>query len=342
MITLLCRELHRYTGDEFVGHFRDRLGGRFQVLSYEQVFRARALPVGHVIFSDFDRLTPFLREVAANMAAALRQVAPEARILNHPLRVKERYELLRALRLAGINDFDVARLDVGRRPERYPVFLRREDDALGPETALIEDAAAFDRALAELDAAQRPRKGRLWVEYRAQPGPDGLFRKFAAFRIGERIMPYHLQISEDWTVKSKSWNREAMNDAEELAFVRDDPHAETLRRVFDLAGIDYGRADYAVVDGQVRVYEVNTNPNMPKKPRRSGRAERRALVQGRFLDWMLALDTPVAAQGWVRFRVPAPVQERLPTEAPLGLGRLIAGRWLARSPRSARWHRRDG
>ncbi len=29
-----------------LGHFRDRLGGRFQVLSYEQVFRARALPVG--------------------------------------------------------------------------------------------------------------------------------------------------------------------------------------------------------------------------------------------------------------------------------------------------------
>lgn len=342
MITFFCRELHRYTIDEFLAHFGPQLGGCLQAMTYEQAFRAHAVPVGHAIFTDFDRLTPFQREVVANMAASLQTVAPEARILNHPLRVKERYHLLRALLAEGINDFEVARLDEGRRPQRYPVFLRREDDALGPETELIEDAAAFDRALAALQEQRRPLKGRLWVEYRARALADGFFRKYAAFRIGERIMPYHLQISDGWAVKSVSWRREAMDDGEELDYIAADPHADTLRRVFEIAGIEYGRADYTVIDGQVRVYEVNTNPNMPRKPRRVGREERRRLVQGRFVEWIKALDTPLAARGWVRYAIPQPVQEALPLGRRAGPRLFIAGRWLARSPRSARWRRRGG
>lgn len=342
MITYLCRELHRYTADAFVAGFHEQLGGRFQVLSYEQAFRAHALPVGHAIFTDFDRLTPYQREVAANMAAALSTVAPEARILNHPLRVKERYALLRGLLAAGINDFEVGRLDEGRRPPRYPVFIRREDDALGPETGLIADEAAFECALAELAAASRPLKGRIWVEYRARPDAQGRFRKYGAFRIGDHIMPYHLQVSDHWKVKRDTWELDSADHSEELAFVQDDPHAEVVRRAFDLAGIDYGRADYTMIDGQARFYEINTNPSMPKKPRRQDRAERRTIVRTKFLDWMLALDTPVAARGWVRYALPQPVQEPLPLGPLPGPRLFIAGRWLARSPKSARWRRTDG
>jgi len=341
MITFICREYHRYTGDSFAAHFHRQLAGRFQVLSYEQLFRAHALPVGHLIFTDLDRLTPYLREVAANMAAALVAVAPEARILNHPLRVKERYALLRALRLAGINDFDVARLDEGRRPERFPVFIRREDDALGPETGLIADAAAFDLALANL-SGQRPLKGRIWIEYRAAPDPDGHFRKYGAFRIGDHIMPYHMQVADGWIVKRSTRELQDANDAEELAFIRTDPHAAEVRRAFEIAEIDFGRADYTVVDGKVRIYEINTNPSLPKQPQQARRAERRALVRGRFLEWLLALDTPVGARGWVTYRLPEPVQEPLPKIGRRSLRLFIAGRWLARSPRSGRWRRKAG
>lgn len=342
MITFFCRALHRYTADQFLAHFGPRLGGRFQVMTYEQAFRAHAIPVGHALFTDFDRLTPFQREVVANMAASLEAVAPEARILNHPLRVKERYHLLRALLAEGINDFEVARLDEERAPPRYPVFLRREDDALGPESELLRSPAEFAAALAALDAARRPRKGRLWVEYRAQPAADGRFRKYAAFRIGGPVMPYHLQVSDRWAVKANSWNREADYDGEEMAFIRDDPHAAVLARAFEIAGIDYGRCDYTVVDGQVRIYEINTNPNMPRRPRRAGREERRALVQGRFVEALLAIDRPLATRGWVRYPVPQPVQEPLPLGRPNGPRLFIAGRWLARSPKSARWRRTGG
>ncbi len=342
MITYLCRELHRYTADAFIAGFRERLAGRFQVLTYEQAFRAHALPVGHTIFTDFDRLTPFEREVAANMAAALASVAPEARILNHPLRVKERYELLLTLQRAGLNDFAVGRLDEGQRPTRFPVFLRREDDAQGPETELLHDVAAFDRALAALAAANKPLKGRLWVEYRAQADARGRFRKYGAFRIGQHIMPYHLQVADNWMVKRDTWDLDGADHAEELAFVQDDPHGAVVRQAFDLAGIDYGRADYTLIDGVVRFYEINTNPVMPKTPRRQDRGERRAIVRGKFLDWMLALDTPLATRGWVRYAVPQPVQEQLPRGTRASLRLFIAGRWLARSPRSARWRRTDG
>lgn len=340
MITYICRALHRYTADEFLAAFGTQLAGRFQVVTYEQIFRAHALPVGHAIFTDFDRLTPYQREVAANMADALGQVAPEARILNHPLKVKERYQLLRALRAAGINDFEVARLDEERRPERYPVFLRREDDALGPETELLADEAAFEAALARLRAQNRPLKGRLWVQYRNEPDAQGRFRKYAAFRIGERIMAYHLQIGSEWTVKRTSGILDPADYAEELAFIKADPHAEVLRRAFDLAGIDYGRADYTIAGGAPRIFEINTNPTMPKKPKTQERPERRQIVRPRFLEWMLALDTPVAAKGWVRFKLPQPVQESLPRGKRGGLRLFIAGHWQARSPRSARWGRK--
>jgi len=33
-----------------------------------------------------------------------------------------------------------------------------------------------------------------------------------------------------------------------------------LRRIFDIAGIDYGRIDYSLRDGAVETWEINTNP----------------------------------------------------------------------------------
>ena len=47
---------------------------------------------------------------------------------------------------------------------------------------------------------------------------------------------------------------------EELEYIEANPHAEVLRRAFDLARIEYGRADYGVVDGRVEIWEINTNP----------------------------------------------------------------------------------
>jgi hypothetical protein len=47
--------------------------------------------------------------------------------------------------------------------------------------------------------------------------------------------------------------------AEEWAYLHDNPHERELRQVCELARIDYGRIDYAVVDGRIQVWEINSN-----------------------------------------------------------------------------------
>jgi hypothetical protein len=43
-------------------------------------------------------------------------------------------------------------------------------------------------------------------------------------------------------------------------------HVAALREIAGLAGVRYGRFDYAVVDGQLRIWELNTNPRLLSTP----------------------------------------------------------------------------
>ena len=44
--------------------------------------------------------------------------------------------------------------------------------------------------------------------------------------------------------------------------MEENPHQDALREIFGLAGIDYGRMDYGLLDGKVQVWEINTNPTI--------------------------------------------------------------------------------
>ena len=115
MIYYVTTERYSSTVRRFLAiypHMRRRLAS----LTYEEIFFERAGPVGHYIFTDFDRLTSYEVGCAARYAAAVAAAAPDARILNHPLRALERLPLLVALHRAGINDFAAVRLDaeIGR------------------------------------------------------------------------------------------------------------------------------------------------------------------------------------------------------------------------------------
>ena len=49
---------------------------------------------------------------------------------------------------------------------------------------------------------------------------------------------------------------------EEREYLRNNPHEGILREVFHLAGINYGRADYSMLDGRPQIWEINTNPTL--------------------------------------------------------------------------------
>ena len=309
MIFYVATERFSSTIRRFLKHHGKALGGCLTSLTWEELFFERAGPVGHYIFTDFDRLSRYELDCAAAFALALEKTTPDARVLNHPLRALERFPLLAKLYEAGINDFTVTRLESGGRPPKYPAFIRAEDGYGGAEIDLVHDDTEFDSALVDMRRRGLPLRGRVAIGYAAERSPNGMFKKFGAFNIGGSILPHHLMYGRTWVVKSHvnetDWIKRRDDQyrftagavMEEMEYVRNNPHQKVLAQAFALAGIDFGRADYGVVDGRVQVYEINTNPSLPGPVRSDPRSDRRSMVQRGMIDAFKKLATPLGAAG---------------------------------------------
>ena len=225
-----------------------KLRRRLRFIVYEDAIRKRPR-TGVWIFADIERLDATQRAQAVKLHEDL---APQIR-LTHPGRAMRRTELLAALSERGINRFEAHPAD--GTPNRWPVFLRGRNDHLGSTTPLLDDEHALRGAI---ESAPDLRE-LLMIEYVDTRGADGLFRKYSAFRIGDRIVPRHLFFGRDWMLKNADHVDEP-TVAEEMEYIRTNPHENEIRTVFDLANIEYGRIDYAFLDGTMQVWEINTNP----------------------------------------------------------------------------------
>jgi hypothetical protein len=185
--------------------------------------------------------------------------AAGARVLNDPSKVLRRCELLRLMRETGVNSFAAYRITGPRPALKFPVFLRQGNEHKGPLTPLLHDQAALDAALAEARSLPIDPDDLLIVEYCDTRGADGLFRKYAAMKIGDELIARHVLFSKDWVNKYPT-RSDAATAREEAEFIRDHPHEGRLREIFAAAAIDYGRIDYGISNGEVVVWEINTNP----------------------------------------------------------------------------------
>ena len=283
MICILVGARSRgYTVDPFFQAWARSLAPHVRCVSYESLPPRQALSGASLIFTDLERLDPAACRRAEELAA--RAAAAGARVLNRPAHVLRRYDLLRSLRAAGLNPFNVYRAGEDRSGVRYPVFVRRESEHNGALSGLLADAAALDAELARLRRDPAQRDDLLVVEYEPTAGADGLFRKYSVMRVGNRWIPRHVLFSSDWVDKTPDVVNE-QTLAEERAFLHEFPHSAEVRRVFETAGVDYGRIDYAVRGREVITWEINTNPTIvpvPEKcdPRRLGeQAESARLVR---------------------------------------------------------------
>jgi hypothetical protein len=314
MLYYVTRELHAYTIEDFLRCFRSygvAPPAFIQPISYETLFALKRAPVGNYVFTDIDRLSSYEIDAASEIARAISTV-PGAAVVNWPNRVLGRYALLRHLHEAGINSFDVWRLDEERTPTQYPVFIRREQDALGPESALLRNEDEYRAAVSELQDAGKGLAGRIAVQFRQQPDAQGLYRKYGAFCFRGQIVPQHLFLSRDWNVKRSTVELSADMIAEEERYVFENPHAEALRAIFARAQIDFGRVDYAVVNDRIEVFEINTNPTFPRMRRdRKARARRRHHAVEGVVAGFRSFDQPVTVSGVVSFRTPKPKLHRL-------------------------------
>lgn len=267
MIYFLSKRAHEYTWrrslETAYGYddpaLRRELFQRVTLLSYEELFTLRELPLGSYLFADLERLTVEETERAARCWQALSNAGPPVRLFNHPAASMRRYELLRHLYANGMNRFDAQRLTEPLRLRRFPLFIRSEDSHFVEDmTPLLHNQEELNQAAAELLAAGKSRDNKIIVEYLDVRDESGKFHYFTAcMALGEIIFMGHVK-SDHWVVKAlaNTLDRQAAMEPYILA------HGPMLRQIFRLANIDFGRIDYAVVNGEIQTFEINTNPTI--------------------------------------------------------------------------------
>jgi hypothetical protein len=166
-----------------------------------------------------------------------------------------------------------------------------------------------------------------------------VFRKYAAFKVGERIIPCHLFASREWCVKSIQNQPTEANLEQQLRYINGNPHEKWLRHVFDVAGVDYGRVDYGVANGVPQAWEINLNPTIGRaagQSRHTGLAPHirqaldacREIFHEQLKSAFIALNSG-SSEGRVRAEIGEALMVRLRAEASEKRRRQRIAEWLS-------------
>jgi hypothetical protein len=265
MIVFLTTKSHTYTVKVFRRYWARTLSSRMVIVPYEDLAGFSELPCATYVFTDLERLTRMQTRAATLLWDRLEAERPRVRVLNHPGRCLRRRDLLVALREAGINDFAVHSASARLDDVRLPAFVRLASDHDGARTPLLQTRKALADAALRGMLQAGDHDDVLIVEFCDTRGADGRYRKYSAFRVGERVLAAHVFFSRKWMLKHPDEYGPAEAD-EERAFTESNPHEAQIRRVFELSGIEYGRIDYGLRDGRIQVWEINTNPVLNRPP----------------------------------------------------------------------------
>lgn len=284
-----CGE-HQYTVRDVLETRGAAFHGSIMILSYRDFLGFDELPVADYILVDLERLSSRLLAAAATRLAALRSAVPGLKVLNSPDAGLRRLPVNRALYTAGINDFRVVAISDIPDNLTFPVFVRRLDDHKGPLTGLLGTRAELDAALARLVQGDASDGDLAVIEYIDTRDELGRHQKLSYFRVGDQFFPGAFNVSADWVCKGVAGDNEpeALRQ-KRLAFLQGNEHEALMRRVFETAGLSYGRADYALVNGKPQVFEINTNP-MVVPPTRMP-LDKRIYVETILRNWLAALAT---------------------------------------------------
>jgi hypothetical protein len=235
------------------------IADRFEIVAYETLptlFRG-----GTYVFSALEQLSPAMERLVESLYTQL-STCEGVRILNRPGRTLRRYELLTELARLGRNPHRAVRASEDFSALRYPVFIRGEHTHDGALSPLLQDAREVESWIGRLVVLGRSLDELLLIEFCDTADANGIYRKYAAFIIGDQILPRSLDYGPDWMLKRSGteYTRETL--AEEREFVETNPHEQQLREIFAIAGVDYGRIDYAIQDGRVVTWEINLHPTL--------------------------------------------------------------------------------
>jgi hypothetical protein len=263
MIFYYTTAAHDYTlgGIRSAGH---PISKQILNIHYESLLQAGSAQIsgaGVHIFSDIDRLPGFFIPTLVRYRRELiEEYGNKVLFLNHPTRSKRRYELLKLLHKKNINHFDIYRLNEYPCPSRWPVFVRQENEHDGPKSPLLHSQEELDAFRGKLQQEETFCDDLVVIEFLDTSGPDGLYRKYSATRFGDALIPRHVFLHREWSVKHKLKEFEELQQKEEEVFLQQFSHRQELMDIFLLAEIDHGRIDYSFHEEQIQVWEINTNP----------------------------------------------------------------------------------
>jgi hypothetical protein len=229
--------------------------------SYDWLFRQSSIRAATCVFTDFDRLRHFELAKAAEMFRQMREAG--IRVFNDPARACQREELLYRLHEAGINKFRAYRAVVDPKPTRFPVFLKCVSGHAQHLEALIGSQEELDAQLLRLREEGFPLAHMLVIEFANRQHRENVWRRHTIYRIGDRMVPANPVTEASPFVKHGTLKLASEDDiARSIKEIMENPHAELMRRVFDIAGIEYGRADFGFDGETPAIYEINTNPTI--------------------------------------------------------------------------------
>ena len=242
------------------------LSGRMSLWHYEDLATRRSLPAGSYIFSALDQLSAGGMRLVLELEEQLRRSTSLVRIVNSPSRTLLRFPLLEKLHQTGLNRHGAARALGNLSGVRFPVFLREQHHHTGPISPLIHSPGELTGELGRAIVRGFDPLDLLVIEYAETMDPDGFYRRYPAFVVGSEIIPRGLNRSRHWMVKLDRSEFTEASILEERAYVLNNPHEQELRRIVELAGIEYGRIDYALLNGAVEIWEINLNPTIGPAP----------------------------------------------------------------------------
>ena len=152
-----------------------------------------------------------------------------------PKRTLGRFDLLKRLHAAGKSDVRVARGNEDLKSLRYPVFVRSERGHFGNLSPLLDTPAQARDALGAALLQRYSLQDLMVVEFCSTADARGVFRKYAAYNVGGRILARSLNAGREWMLKLETSDFTRDLVMEDQRYVMENPHREQLADLFAFA-----------------------------------------------------------------------------------------------------------
>jgi hypothetical protein len=232
-----------------------KLDQQFKFLPYDAVGIAEDYRYCTILCCGTDKLS---QTEAIGITSKLESCLGESsRILNHPLKTLSRFCQLKALHETKINKYSVWKVSENHEKFKFPLFLRD----LHSGRIISNIINSIDALHSELNNLPLTHFDDIMaVQWHAEIFPDGAYRKYSAFIVGNNVIPAHMYLSTNWCIRSKNKLNSDRANKDEQIFLNENPHKNKLLEAARVCNIDYARVDYSVISGIVQIYEFNLNP----------------------------------------------------------------------------------